>query len=58
MSRVREKSVKSLGIWIWILSGNPVYVQASVGGIMFHKHQFYFFLFFFTFFFLFLFLNT
>ena len=22
-SRVREKSVKSQGIWIWILSGNP-----------------------------------
>ena len=24
MSRVREKSVKSQGIWLWILSGNPV----------------------------------
>ena len=24
-SRVREKSVKSQGILIWIMSGNPVY---------------------------------
>ena len=31
-SRVREKSVKSQGILIWIMSGNPVGVHAMFYG--------------------------